>query len=224
MEIVSRFDNKYNVLYFGAEIDFRLIPKNCSSTLKVLWSDLYSLPYSETRSDNPHKYYPNHTSSLGSRARAVKLNGSMWRDGALKFVIKRDPVERWLSVVNFAILMSRYGNYPEFSNLHWIGYDINDLAKYMRNLGIDNIHENSLREFYSQAYCGGDIEQYDHVFDIKEFDECKALMEDILGENLPDIHATVSKDKSVWKINDLTEEAISDIKVLYENDYINSWC
>lgn len=219
----SRFDNNYNVLYFGGEIDFRLIPKNCSSTIKVLWSDLYGLPYKETDIENPHGYYPNRQTEYLRRKRFVNANGGMWRDGALKFAIKRDPIERWISTINFSIQMKDYGKYAEFLNLDWIDKDINDIAKDHRETGIDSIQDYGLTELYSQTYCGGDIRQYQHVFDIKDFDKCKALMENILDYEFPDIHATVSKDKAKWKFSDLTTTAIDDIKTLYRKDYNNLW-
>ena len=218
----SHFDNTYNVLYFGAEIDFRIIPKNCSSTLKVMWTELYNLPYQKTDSKNPHGYFPHAQTEFFRRKRFVDANGGMWRDNTLKFVVKRDPVERWLSAINFAIQMKEYGRYGEFL-LDWLDKDITDIARDQRTQGIDTIEQFGLTELYSQRWCGGDIEQYDHVFDIKEFDKCKALMEEILQEDLPDIHATVSKHKSKWKLSDLTEQTISDIKVLYKKDYDYGW-
>lgn len=223
MAPASGFDNQYNVLYFGNEIDFRLIPKNCSSTLKVFYSDFYNLEYRKSQPENPHGYYPNHQTTMGKRGRLVIANGGLWRDGALKFVVKRDPVERWLSAINFSILMRDYGLYEDFNNLEWIDKDINDIAKEMRETGIDNIEEFSLTELFSQTYCAGNVNEYDHVFDIKDFDKCKALMEEILGDTFPDIYATVSKNKSKWKLSDLTSTSIDDIKVLYAKDYANGW-
>lgn len=214
----SYFDNRYNVLYFGDEIDFRIIPKNCSSTLKVMWSDLNGLPYRETSSNNPHGYFPHRQSELHGRREFVERNGDLWRDDALKFVIKRDPVERWLSAINFAIQQKEANIYEEFRALKWTGRDINDIVKEHKKYGIN------LTEVYSQSFCAGNIHYYDHVFDIRDFDKCKSLMEDILEIDLPEIYATVSKHKSKWKISDLTSKSISDIKVIYQDDYANGWC
>lgn len=219
----SSFDNTANVLYFGDDIDFRLIPKNVSTTLKIMWSDFNGLPYI-TNSNNPHKYFPHKMSSLGARRRRVLENGGLWRNDTLKFVVKRDPVERWVSAINFAIIMKEYGRYEEFAELEWVDKDINDIAKDMRELGIGDVQEFSLTELYSQTWCAGNISQYDHVFDIREFGKCKALMEEILGEPLIDIESTVTKDKSKWTKKDLTSKAIDDIKVLYKKDYDNGWC
>ena len=214
----SYFDNRYNVLYFSDEIDFRIIPKNCSSTLKVLWSDFNGLPYKLTSSKNPHGYFPHKHSELRGRQNFVERNGQLWRDGALRFVVKRDPVERWLSAINFAIQQKEADIYKEFRELKWTERDINDVVIEHRVNGIN------LTELYSQSYCAGNVNEYDHVFDIKEFDQCKSLMEDILGDSFPDIHATVSKNNSKWKLSDLTSKSISDIKVLYQDDYTNGWC
>jgi len=214
----SYFSNRYNVLYFGDEIDFRIIPKNCSSTLKVIWSDLNGLPYKQTPPDNPHGYFPNGKSELHGRRELVERNGGLWRDNALRFVIKRDPVERWLSGVNFAIQQYDAGIYEEFTELKWTFKDINDIVKEDVIWGIP------LTEFYSQYYCGGNINYYDHVFDIRDFDKCKSLMEDILEIDLPSIYATVSKNNAKWQLSDLTSKSISDIKVLYQDDYTNGWC
>ena len=213
----SRFDNRYNVLYFGDDIDFRIIPKNCSSTLKVMWSDLNSLPYRRTEPNNPHGYYPSGQSELHYRKRFVDKNGSLWRSNAHKFVIKRDPIERWLSGINFAIQQKRADIYPEFRELNWTDRDINDIVIEHRENGI------ALTELYSQSFCAGYAKEYDYVFDIKDFDKCKSLMEDILEIDLPEIYATVSKNKAKWKLSDLTSKSISDIKVLYQDDYANGW-
>jgi len=221
---VPFFNNKSNVLYFEDQIDVRLIPKNASTTFKLMWTDFHGYEYKKSKGDNPHGYFPVKWVEENWRTVAVKYNGGLWRKDTTRIAIKRDPVDRWLSTVNFAILMHEYGKYHAFNDLDWTDRDINDLAEQMRDTGIENIEEWEVNEFFSQTYCGGDISQYDHIFYLRDFDKCKALMEEILEQPLLDIESTVTKGKGKWKMKDLTSKAIDDIRVLYKRDYDNGWC
>lgn len=221
----SQIDNKYNVLYFGDNVDVRLIPKNCSSTLKMMYTEINGMPFKKLEDGNPHGYFASKISSQGYRKAAVLNNGGkLFRDGSIKIAIKRDPIERWLSGVNFGILMKEF-NHPSYSEfqLAWLDNDINDIAKEHEFMGINEIGEYGIAELFSQTYCGGNINQYDFVFDIKEFDKCVDLLENELGEKITRVWATVSRDKSRWKMEDLTEDSKECIRKLYAKDYDNGW-
>lgn len=76
-------------------------------------------------------------------------------------------------------------------------------------------------EFRSQYECGGDLSQYDKVFDFENFEECVTFIENEIDCELDRVKATVSK--SIWTEKDLSLKMIDDIKKIYKEDYDNGW-
>lgn len=219
------FDSKSNVLYFGDKVDFRLTPKNVSTTVKIMWSSYSGLPWTE-QSKSPHRYHPHMMSNIKRRRIAVKENdGRIFRPNTLKFAIKRDPLERWLSAVNWTITAYRkvreYGEMWSELDVEWKTWDINRIARLHRDTGIENIQSVAPDEFVSQYYCNDKVSDYDYVFDVKQFRECHKTLENILGTKISAPKSTVSN--KIWTKKDLTSKSIDDIKLLYQDDYTNGW-
>lgn len=229
-DVISR----HNVLYFGDELDIRLIPKNCSSTLKILWTLMNNEKPRVADLGNPHGYWPSHGAERYQRQKAIHLNNDqLWRTTAKKVAIKRDPIDRWLSVMNFSYEMKEYvsyrlykgfdvpQSYRHYLDLPYLELGINHAVDYHKQVGI------LCPESVSQFSCAGNAEQYDYIFDQKEFSKCVELIEDLCRYSFHkferNIQATKVKIKRFEK-RDLTKRSIDTImEIIYAEDYATGW-
>ena len=202
----------FEVLYFDDVLDVCLIPKNCSSSLKIMWSHLNGVESRKIDSD----WYDLSTQNYMcyNKFRNVK-----------RITIKRDPIKRYLSAVNFCIsfsefLKDKWYKIPKSNNLEgfmtgWTEWDLEKI--------IDGSKQKTYRhEFRSQYECGGDLSQYDKVFDFENFEECVTFIENEIDCELDRVKATVSKP--IWTEKDLTLQMVADIQKIYKKDYDNGWC
>ncbi len=212
---------KYNVLYFGNKYDVRLIPKNCSTTIKILWCYLngFNIRHDE---NNPHGVIPDDAVTQTRRKTRVIENGNKtFRGGAKKVTVKRDPIERWVSAINFCIKMRDHRgsvrDYAEFSKLKWVDMNINDVVSYQQENGP------MVAELLSQSYCGGDLDKYSHVYTKETFSQFIDLLDKEFNTKFPRVVSTRTDHNGKWKIEDLTEESIVKLKEIYEVDYRLGW-
>lgn len=221
--IRDNIDPRYNVLYFGDIIDFRIIPKNCSTTAKILWSELNDLPCNDRRDEgNPHGMIPNNRATLSYRKRAVlENNGSVFRGGKIKVAVKRDPIDRWLSAINFCIITAQSRqtgrDYQQFNNLVWVDWDINMIAAYQMG------HGYMVNELLPQSYCAGGIDKYDYVYTPETFDDFFLLLERKFNRRFTRVVSTQTKGKGRWSRKDLNDDTIKILEFMYENDYAMGW-
>lgn len=222
--------SEHNVLYFGENIDVRLTPKNCSTTLKCLWSESKGLK-NKKNPNNPHAIFPaKEAETMGRLKRIRKNGGEIFREGSLKIAIKRDPVSRWLSVMNFSHDMCNYvralqlrganltGDYADYLNLPYLGIGINHAVQYHLDNGI------LCGESISQYEACGNADQYDHIYTPSQFNECIELIEDYIHMPLSkDIFGTRSHNIR-YQQKDLTDKSIDIImNQIYKDDYDNGW-
>jgi hypothetical protein len=220
--IKEDFDPRWNVLYFGDKFDFRLIPKNCSTTAKVMWSQMNGYNCNDKRSQgNPHGIIPNDEATTGKRKKRVLENGRLFRPGTKLVAVKRDPVERWVSAINFCIIMHSKGyehaDYVMYNDLPWIHWDINMIAAYQLAHGF------MVSELLPQSYCAGGIEKYDYVYTTETFEDFYLLLEQEFDIILPRVVTTKTKGIGKWSVDDLNEDALAIIKHIYAQDYELGW-
>ena len=192
----------FEVLYFDDVLDVCLIPKNCSSSLKIMWSHLNGVESRKVTSDWYDLTVQN--SMVSTEFRDVK-----------RITIKRDPIKRYLSAVNFSI------NFYGFMNERY-KQDIPDWTKWDIGRIINGGKYWPYRpEFSSQYECAGDLSQYDKVFDFENFEECVTFIENEIDCELDRVKATVSKP--IWTEKDLSLKMIDDVRKIYKEDYDNGW-
>lgn len=219
--IKEDFNPKYNVLYFGDKYDFRLIPKNCSTTAKVLWSVLEGHKI-KVKEGNPHGTIPNNEATLSYRKKKVLGNNNKtFRAGCKKVAVSRDPIERWVSAINFCVIMKEYndnnGEYQQYSSAEWVDWDINMIASYQLGHGF------MVSELLPQSYCAGGVDKYDHVYTKKTFDEFVSLLEQEFDIELPRVQSTKTEGQGKWAVSDLNDDAIAILKHIYSKDYELGW-
>ena len=222
--IKEDFDPRWNVLYFGDKIDVRLIPKNCSTSVKAIWSTLNGLKCKDkTREENPHGIIPHDFATMGYRRdRILENDGKLFRPKTKIVAVKRDPIERWISAINFCIIMNEKGDdnhngYSFYKKLPWINWDINMIASYQLAHGF------MVSELLPQSYCAGGIEKYDYVYTPETFEDFYLLLEQEFDTILPRVVTTKTKGIGRWSVNDLNEDALTIIKYIYKQDYKLGW-
>lgn len=222
--IKEDFHPKFNVLYFGDEFDFRLIPKNCSTTAKVVWSQIQGLKCNDRRLEgNPHGIIPNDAATLGNRIKMVKTlgNNTTFRPHTKNIAVKRDPIERWVSAINFCILMKQHKSdgkqYLQYNDANWIDWDINMIVAYQLGHGF------MVSELLPQSYCGGNVANYHYVFTKDTMEDFYTLIENHFGVKLERVVTTRTDNVGKWKVKDLNKHSIEILKHIYANDYKLGW-
>lgn len=220
--IKEDYNPKWNMLYFGDKFDFRLIPKNCSTSAKVIWSKLNGLKCNDrTGEGNPHGIIPHDEATTGSRRKRITKEGRLFRHNAKLVAVKRDPIERWISAINFCIVMNEKSidlkSYSMYNDLHWIDWNINDIAQYQLENGF------IVSELLPQSYCAGGIDKYDLIYTLDTFDEFVSLLEQEFDIELPRVVTTKTKGIGKWSVDDLNEDGLAIIKHIYSNDYKLGW-
>lgn len=217
-EVRDNIDPRYNVIYFGDNIDFRIIPKNCSTTAKVLWCELYDKTIKDkTAEGNPHGLIPDGEITLGPRKAAIKKEGRLFRKSSIRVAVKRDPIDRWISAINFSILMAEYGKYPRFNDFTWVSWNINQIASYQYGFGF------MINELLPQSYCAGGIDKYTHVYTMETFEDFFLLLEEQLDRKFTRVEATKTKGKGRWTREDLNDDSIKMLTEMYAKDYELGW-
>ena len=158
-----------------------------------------------------------------------------FRKGSTRFAIKRDPVKRFLSALDYmeqeVEKLRGNKNYIRLKKDH---------ERRLRNYPIDGFKSlevaviamelNTLfnSHFFTQTDYYNDINQYDYVYDLNDFPKAMSHIISLAGEkNIPNseywIH--VHENKSVNKFSSqLTDDLAERIKILYRVDYDNGWC
>lgn len=129
------------------------------------------------------------------------LNYKKERSDSIKVVIKRNPVERFISA------------------LAWYNYKYGDIKKTVQKETVDLVllkTPNDIHFFPQSAFYGDDISKYDHVIYPSEL---RNLILEITSVDLGPLH----KGQTTLEYEVPTEEQITMIKKLYHMDYENGY-
>ena len=146
-----------------------------------------------------------------------------FRKKSWKIAVKRDPIERFISIIKHLHSSYKDKNYEKdkrgFIDLSNIDVNnIDHILDYLENGKIKDEH------FFTQSYYMGHVNMYDEVFDIKDL---HLLLEKIqgLGTFKNEDITKIKLNETHKKINIvLTAEQKSRIIKLYAQDYANGWC
>lgn len=202
-----RPESMFQVYHFpecDQPIDVVTSPKSCSSSIKQIWSMLV-LNNHPGSLENPdagvrEKNYERHNVTAKNP----------WRENSLRIAIKRDPIERAFSAATY-ILSNRYkmtvilpDDYERFF------FGVNHTLRYDPHL------------IQQYKLLGTDVNFYDHVYDVKEYNQFFEMMKEKYSFTLETNH----KKKQMYSstsIQDLSESCIERIKYLYRYDYQHGW-
>lgn len=215
-----------NILYFPNLVDLRIAPK-CG------WQSTMQFHYIML-GNSRFKDHPG-----GLKYTHVKGGPQNWRDyewwthgdimdipfrkNSIRFVIKRDPVKRFLSAIDYLqtqkIVKLTNRDYPA------TGFSSLDRAVSAMERGVlMNVHLLPQTYFY-----GNDPNKYDHIYDINNINDALLHIKEICNYNMKRMKkypvADLHKNKSIKSLSlELTDDLEEKIKKVYKIDYDNGWC
>jgi hypothetical protein len=136
---------------------------------------------------------------------------------AIKFCIVRDPVERFISVYKSLVLYGRYVTSKDVGIDEFIKIIDLDKSTLKDWTDVSDIEWRAVKfHFLPQVqFYGTDPTIFTHIFNIKQMEEVKQLLEQHSGITLPSLQANWSRKIEI----SLTESQIDWIKKRYARDY-----
>lgn len=214
-----------HIWYLPSDIDIVTCPKNGMSSVKKFYYNAHR-KINDRDLDKEHTLYvpirggPHHLREL------FVWNSSSFREypfrqGSMRFAVKRDPVKRFRSAVEY---MQRRGvlktkrserDYRPYKNVRAL---------------LDDLEDNKIFDIHlmPQIYFMGDRSQYHHIYDIEDMthmfrEMCRKMRIPWTSSMNPRLN--VMKSPEVGRItNSLSPTDIVRIKSLYRIDYDNGWC
>lgn len=210
----------------NSNIDVALCSKNGNTTIRRAYASCYyTFEYQEQNSDFIREFLKDENFYSG------------FRKNAIKYAIKRDPVDRFISTVN---------HFKQRYNAPWIQGEASKLLspdctptdalsiltkkwlKPFKRKDLSYNYPNSV--WLSQTHQLGNIKDYDIVFDITEMykfmkiinDSCKPK-ENLLNFKRIKPIEKIAKDFYKFTKKDFTNEQIEFIIFCYKEDYENGW-
>lgn len=157
--------NEYDIYHYIGNLDYKLIPKNGCSSLRFIITYLDN-PKSVDHlldswpSSGYHMEWWKCWQSIGGLYRGPRRNLGP------SFVIKRDPVDRYISA------------YDDVVKYRKLDFNWND------------------KHFKTQTFRAGLPSSYDYVFDLSEMNQVYELIKDKLKKDIPHVHMRKNPNKN----------------------------
>lgn len=236
-----------NVLYFNLNrknIDIRLCLKNGYTTLRTAWVWSKANPSLNSMKKSFDSEFPGedfhldifkrkggiHCDGVGSTnyryalaMLAQDIYDIPFRRNSYRIAIKRDPIKRFLSTLEYLEKVKNHERYSANEKKHYI--DLTNLDITNVNHIIECLDNGKLRDehFFPQSYFMGHRDQYHKVYDIQDLNILLQEIESwgvVMDLKLSDLKENSSPYKH--KIT-LTPEQEARIIKLYAQDYANGW-
>ena len=191
---------------YNNEIAYYTTPK-CGSRTILAWAALLKEP--DLIQKHPEWFQE---SRQGIEYRDIRIRVKKYdyptHNQKTRFCIIRDPVEKFLSAFTNRILFHKKPN---------VNITITDFIDNFDNLIQQKIYKDAEIHFTTQVhYIGKNPDLYTHIFDIKNLNQVKSLLETHTNTKLPDLH--LQKSGLIHKPI-LTEDQVLWIKNKYSIDY-----
>jgi len=202
--------NSDNIFYFPKNVDVRTCPKNGHSSLKQFFINVTMKLDPNRKLKEEFIFYSE--KNLSWRARQVLLFGDHFdlpfRKNSIRLTIKRDPIERFKSATEMLQAHVFHHYIDEKTSIenklyHKFYTSVDQLLSDLENDTLVNIH------FYPQTFYLGNNSQYDHVYDITEFETFQKdilLMNDIKFTDHWFIHMNYSNNSDLRKMKKIKEQ------------------
>ena len=200
--------------------EYHFAPKNAGTTVRM-WLKHYEgqLPEFTHRTD----YYTLHGIGLPSLWIDNSIREprffSPGKAGAIRWCIKRDPVDRFISAYTDKVLHEALVDWSvDICPSMLETGEMDRLARDKKVNWLAAIH------FIQQsAWLGTSADAYDHVFDIGEMDRVKQFCEDVVFKiRLPALHARNQARSGVEKVQ-LTAYQRARVERIFSSDFAAGW-
>ena len=222
-----RADN--NCYYFYDDLDFRICPKNATSSIKkVIEYSVQDRCSDDLMPNLNSKLLVQNDRPMLNFARIISVNMHMdymnipFRQNSFKVAIKRDPVERFISAVSYlqkqtpdviyktTRLLSKTVDYRE--------HTLEEILTGVEEGWVNDIH------LVPQFYYFGKYDQYDKVYSLgKTRDFIKFLINykqnPVLNDNKRYLNIHLNRTTPI----EISSSLEKRIKKLYERDYDEGW-
>lgn len=201
-EVLKYPSIKYRTLYFENLVDVRTCSKNGGTTLRAVWSELFTGEKDQcTTSIRKHIYEKNLSSGL------IEPGWLMFRKYSYKVAVKRDPIERALSTAKY-LCKARLGVDPTL-----------ELVEEFLSIASPDIDQH----FLSQTFWMGTPDLYDEVYDLQDLDVMIEWLEQDFDYQYPVTAKVYNQTTKEISISHLSDDTIKRLYKMYEIDYDNGW-
>lgn len=214
-----------HVWYLPNNMDMITCPKNGMTSFKTFYYAAYRKLEKRHMSAEHRAFRPTKGGPIHLRDKRVWDMSSFreypFREGSARFAVKRDPVRRFVSAVEY--LQERGPLTQKRCERDYTHYKkVSDLLDDMEDNKIFEIHLMPQTHFMRER-C-----KYDHIYDIVDMVHMFREMSRRLGipwsSSMNPRLNTMKRPESKRITNDLSPTDIVRIKSLYRIDYENGWC
>ena len=236
-------DNVYYFNFSDKKVDIRVCLKNGYTSIRTawVWSDgNLNKRYFKKAWDNKFggDYYQHiidtkngvHCDGVGATnwryPEAMKHQDIFdipFRKNSFRIAVKRDPVKRFLSAVQYLDSAKNHKHYKSETHKHYI--DLTNLDITNTNFIIESLENGRLKDehFFPQSYFLGHKDQYHKVYDIKDLNYLLEYIESFgIEKNLKISNLKENPSSYKQKIILTPEQEVRIIK-LYAQGYANGW-
>ena len=227
-----------NVFYFPNLVDVRTAAKCGSANFKLLDAAIRTQVF-DTTAKMTVRRFKNRAGPINFRDELVWQYADIldmpFRKESTRFAIKRDPVKRFLSAVDFLEKQM-----AKFNTQEDLGARVKEQQRTPRAYplkGFASLEEavSSLENgmimdphLNTQTFYYGNINQYDYVYDLVDMRQALEHIVSLIGnDNIPNpnfwIKSHRNKSPKILSLQ-LTDDLAERIKTLYRVDYDNGWC
>lgn len=168
--------NTDNIFYLPGNIDIRLCPKNGYTSTKAFFIRLMHILENKDYEKYMVDYNPETRKAPQSwRQLQVWQRGDQFnipfRRNSVKFAVKRDPFDRFKSCVEMLQLQALSPKIEPQQNVEGMNRDYkyyHSVSKLLDDLEAGNVLN---MHFWTQTYYLGDKNQYDYIYDLKDYEE-----------------------------------------------------
>jgi len=229
------FDPESNITYFGHNIDVRLAPKCGCKTLNKMYWRAHKLELMNEIFPDYQTIEPSSTAGWW-HLMAVRTHGDYlnlpFRKNSIRYAIKRNPVERFLSAVEY-VAQNYYDSENRKYKFQPYGSNVINLKMYSLSSILEMIIKRRHQDIHyaPMYYFYGDKKQYDYVFDLSELrdliqeimNEC-GIRDPSIVEQFVSMHENKTQNRIFPSIKQLTKTQLRTIEKLVSIDFENGWC
>ena len=186
-------------LYFPEGIHIKYSPRSASQSLKLLLINIL---------------FPNSDLDFLIQKRILQTISIPNYENRLKIAVKRDPVDRFISALNFDHFIWGYGKFEKTMRCP------NTMDEVFQSGWFDFMFKHN-KHYFPQTFYLGESKDYDLVFDINSLKNLVQFLNQIYDSDysIPNINSSVK----YFRKEMLSQQQLELVKERYNLDYHNGW-